>query len=347
MKISQCTALVAIADAGSFTLAAKALSVSQSAVSHAVSSLEKSLGVALMSRSRSGIEFTDVGERVLQHARTVVHGAEQIRQEARAVREHRSGTLRVGTSQSFAGRLLPRLLSEFRAAWPGIGIELREGTDQEIAEWLGGYAVDVGVVALPKERLNTVPLLQDEVYAVLPQDHPLAGRGELSVTDLADELFVMPVSGVETLLRAAFRTAGLTPRIGYRAHDVNSLLSMVAEGLGITVVPALALPSAPIHPHLRVLPFAPSLTRSVGIGVRTGARHVPAVEAFVATARKLAREDTWNRPAVRTPGAGPGGPAEAAAPQTPWRRSGSAGTPAGPGARGAGSSACSAMASAS
>ncbi|MER5629416.1 LysR family transcriptional regulator [Streptomyces nitrosporeus] len=348
MKISQCTAFVAIADTGSFTLAAKALSISQSAVSHAISSLEKSLGVSLMKRSRSGVEFTEIGQRVLEHARTVVHGAEQIRQEAEALRSHRSGTLRIGTSQSFAASLLPRLLTEFCASWPDIGIELHEGTDQEIAEWLGGYTIDVGVVALPKENLSTVPLLQDEMYAVLPPEHALAGRRALGMEELADESFVMPVSGVETMLRTVFRVIGREPRIAYRAHDVNSLLSMVAEGLGITVVPALALPSVLPHPQLRVIPFAPSLTRRLGIGVRTAARCTPAAEAFVATARSLARDGVWSRSSERGRGAVAGG---RAAPQNPWRQGDPGSAPAGPGAgvrtAPSRSSACPAMASAS
>ncbi|HET6858781.1 MAG TPA: LysR family transcriptional regulator [Streptomyces sp.] len=303
MNLSQCVALVAIADTGSFTQAAKALSMSQSAVSHAISGLEKTLGVALMKRSRSGVEFTATGQRILVHARTIVLGAEQIRQEAEAARADRAGTVRIGTSQSFAARLLPRLLTGVRAALPGVRIVLREGTDQEIAEWLGGYAVDVGIVTLPKRNLTTVPLLDDELYAVLPPDHALAGQREVRVSELVDEVFILPVGGMEPILRTVFGVIGREPRIGFRAHDVNGLLSMVAEGHGITVAPALALPALLPHPQLRVVPFTPSLSRHLGIGIRTGARRSPAVEALVSMAQALARDDTWSRSFDRAPGA--------------------------------------------
>ncbi|MFD3546484.1 LysR family transcriptional regulator [Streptomyces sp. NPDC058655] len=324
MKLSQYTAFVAIADTGSFTKAAEALSISQSAVSHAMASLEKTLGVVLMRRSRSGVEFTEVGRRILAHARTVVLGTEQILQEAEALRADRSGTLHLGTSQSFGARLLPRLLTEFRSALPDVEIVLSEGTDQEIAEWLGGYTIDVGIVALPKENLTTVPLLEDEMCVVLPPHHPLADRSCLRLEEVADEEFIMPVGGVEPMLRSFFRGIGRDLRVGFHVHDVNGLLSMVAEGHGITVVPALALPRVLPHPQLRVIPFAPSLSRRLGIGIRTGARRSPAVEAFVSMARALARDDTWSRSFDLEPdrgarGAVAGGAGEPGA-QMPWRQ---------------------------
>ncbi|GLF98493.1 LysR family transcriptional regulator [Streptomyces yaizuensis] len=320
MNLAQCAAFVAIADTGSFTHAAKALSVSQSAVSHAISGLEKDLGVALMKRSRSGVEFTDVGQRILTHARAIVLGRELIRQEADAARDRRSGTLRIGTSQSFATSLLPRLLTEFRGALPDIRIVLREGTDQEIAEWLGGYTIDVGIVNLPKEHLDTVPLLRDEMYAVLPPDHALAGRGGIAVEELADETFVMPVGGVEPMLRTALELVGREPRIGFHAQGINALLSMVAEGHGVTVVPALALPSVPPHPQLRIVPFAPALSRRLGIGIRRAARRAPAVETFVSMARALARDSAsqmpraQGEPGLRGAGRSPSGSAPGTAP---------------------------------
>ena len=293
MKLSQCEAFVAIADTGSFTRAAQALRISQSAVSHAISGLEAELGVALMKRDRSGIEFTDVGRRVLDHARAVVQHAEQMRQEAESARHGIAGTIRIGTSQSFAARLLPRLITEFRSRFPGLQIALREGPDRQIAEWLHGHAVDVGIVTLPKKNLTTVPLLQDEMYAVVPRGHPLAGNDSVRVAQLADVPLVLPVGAVEPMLLAMFRTVGLEPVVAFRVNDLNALLAMVAEGHGVTVLPALALP--PLSTQLRLLPFDPPVTRRIAIGIRTGAQGSPAVEAFVSTAQALVRDDDRTR----------------------------------------------------
>lgn len=293
MKLSQCEALVAIADTGSFTKAARALAVSQSAVSHAIATLEAELGVALMRRDRAGIDFTDVGRRVLDHARAVVEHAEQMRQEAESARAGIAGTIRIGTSQTFAARFLPRLITEFRERFPGLQLQLREGPDRQIAEWLHAHAVDVGIVTLPKKNLTTVPLLQDEMFAVAPVDHPLAAGGRVRVPQLAGVPLVLPVGAVEPMLLAMFRTVGLEPVVAFRVNDLTALLAMVAEGHGVTVLPALALP--PLPPRLRSIPFDPPVARRIAIGIRTGAQTMPAVSAFVATAQSLARDD-WNGP---------------------------------------------------
>ncbi len=306
MKLSQFAALVTIADTGSFTAAARVLNVSQSAVSHAIAGLETELGVALMRRDRGGVEFTDAGLRILGHARVVVLHVEQMRQEADSLRQGQGGTLRIGTSESFAARLLPRLMTDFHAEYPQFTIALQEGSDSQIAHWLRSHVIDVGIVALPKKELTTVPLLQDEFCAVLPRGHRLMSGVSLSLRQLAEEPIIMPMGGVESVVGQLFRTAGLEPAVSHRVRDLNVLLAMVAEGHGVTVVPALALP--PNTPELCVLPLSPVAMRHLAIGVRMGARNSPPVEAFISLALELARRGEWVRPLAASgpaPGAGP------------------------------------------
>lgn len=291
MKISQCAAFAAVVDTNSFTGAARALAVSQSAISHSISGLEAELGVALMRRDRSGVELTDVGERVLPHARAVLVHSQQMRDKAGMARSGTANTIRIGTSQSFATRLLPRLMTDLQAHVPQLEVSLREGDDAQIAEWLHGQAIDVGIVTLPKEHLMTVPLLQDEMYVVLPQEHRLASRASLTLAQLAGEPLVMPAGAVEPTLRGLFRNAGLDLTVAHRVRDLNALMALVAESLGVTILPALALPTLP--PGLRIVPLTPAITRDVAIGVHPVARSSPAVTAFIAAARKLARRNDW------------------------------------------------------
>ncbi|MFM9368770.1 LysR family transcriptional regulator [Streptomyces sp. Da 82-17] len=293
MKLSQCAAFVAIADTGSFTNAARALGISQSAVSHAIAGLEAELGVTLMVRDRSGVQLTDAGRRALDPARATVAEAERVRQAARGAGSEPEGTVRIGTSQSFAARLLPGLMSELQARYPLLEIELREGSDTQIARWLHGRAIDIGIVGLPKRGLATAPLLQDEMFAVLPLGHALAAQQALKVGELAGEPFLMPVGGIEALVRATFRTAGLEPAISHHVRDVNALLAMVAAGLGTTVLPRLALPAA--LPEVRLVPLSPPVVRHLGIGTRPGAQDSPVVAAFIDVARSLALRDDWRR----------------------------------------------------
>ncbi|MEU7476806.1 LysR family transcriptional regulator [Lentzea sp. NPDC042327] len=287
MRFTQCAAFVAVADEGSFTKAAKALGVSQSAVSHAIAGLESDLRCELVLRGRAGVRLTDAGRDVVVHARAIVTHAEQIRLTASAVVTGLRGTVRFATSQTFAGRLLPVLLEEFRTRFPSGEIVLREGTDQQIAAWLRSGAVDVGVVTLPKPDLVTTPLWRDELCAVLPAGHRLCGQTAVRAGQLAGEPLVLPVGGVEPLLRAVLLAEGAEPAVAYRIRDLHALLAMVSAGVGPTVLPMSLLPGG--MSGVAVVPLTPALTRTVALGVRETARSTPAVSAFVRLVRELAR----------------------------------------------------------
>ncbi|WP_156727783.1 LysR family transcriptional regulator [Streptomyces apocyni] len=299
MKLSQCAAFVAIADTGSFTAAARVLGVSQSAVSHAISTLEAELGVDLMKRDRSGVRLTDVGHRVLGHARGAIQHTESMRNTAVDFHDGLRGTVRLGTSQSFACRLLPALMTELRHRFPALEIELRDGTDMQIAAWLREYEVDIGIVVLPKPELTTIPLLHDRMYVVLSASHPLLSGTTVSVRQLAREEILLPVGAVEAMVTPLFEAEGITPRVSHRVHDLNALLAMVAAGHGLTLVPSLAMPV--LSPELRALPLTPFVTRELAIAVGARVRDQRASKAFVATARALAAQQDWMLPPLPVP----------------------------------------------
>ncbi|MFF7727246.1 LysR family transcriptional regulator [Streptomyces sp. NPDC008001] len=287
MKLSQLAAFVAIADTGSFTKAATELGVTQSAVSHAIASLEAELCVGIMRRDRSGVDLTDAGRRILEHARSALTHTERIRIEASAPAAGASRRLLVGTSQSFSTRLLPRLIAEFRTRFRDVEIVLYEGDDRRIAEMLAQRSVDVGIVTLPKSDFLTYPLLADEMCVVVPRGHELAGETSLPVWRLAGQDIVLPTEGVEPTLRALFASAGTRLDVLHRIRDLHVLLSMVGEGLGVTVLPSLALPATPAD--LVAIPFAPAVTRHLAIGVREAPDECSPAMAFIRAAQTLAR----------------------------------------------------------
>ncbi|MBC6463121.1 LysR family transcriptional regulator [Actinomadura sp. HBU206391] len=295
MKLHQITALVAIADTGSFTNAARALSVGQSAISHAIAGLEAELGVPLMWRDRGGVQFTDAGRRVLDHARSIVVELDQIGRIRQALHPASASSIRIGTSQSFAVRLLPPLMTYFKSRFPEVKITLREGPDGRIAELLRTGEIDIGVVMLPKRDLLTVPLLRDEMYALLPTAHRLGSGGRIRIRQLDGEPLIMPVGGVEAMIVDALRAKGIEPRITHRIRDLNTVFAMVAAGLGTTVIPGLVLPSR--LPDLRPIPFAPVWVRHLAIGVHPSARESPPVTTFIGAAQALARR--WEPPVQR------------------------------------------------
>jgi DNA-binding transcriptional LysR family regulator len=290
MKLSQCAALVTVADCGSFTKAARQLGISQSAISHAIAGLETELGCTLLIRDRSGTRISDAGRELLEHARTMLTNAEQMRRTAQAVRNGHHRPVRFATSQSFATRLLPAVMRRFHTRFPHQEIELREGTDQQIAEWLRRRAVDVGVVTLPKTDLTTVPLWQDEIVVVLPVGHPLAGEPAVLVRQLADEPLLMPIGGVEPVIRAVLRLAGADLTVSYRMRDLAALLALVAEGIGVTVLPGHALPA--VLPGVVVRSLSPALPRQVALAVREHTDGSSAVREFIGTIRGLVNRES-------------------------------------------------------
>lgn len=191
--------------------------------------------------------------------------------------------MRVGAFPSVASRRLPRLLSAFGRRYPGIELTLREGTDDEVREWLRARAVDVGVVTLPADGWATVRLAEDELCAVVPAAHALASAPAVRADHLAEDPFVMSLGGCETLIRAVLRANGVTPRVKFAVRDVDTVLALVAEGLGVTVVPALALPAA--LPNVAVLPLEPPIRRRLALAVRSRDAVAPAVAAFLDLAR--------------------------------------------------------------
>ena len=286
--LQQLRVLVAVMDLGSFTRAAKVLRMTQPGVSHTIAGLEAALGVALLERDRSGVKTTEVGGKVLYYAREVLGLVERIGLAASGTKELEHGTLRVGSFPSAAGRLLPALIGSFGRRYPGVEVVLSEGTDGQVHEWLRSGTVDVGFVTLPAGGLETVPVAEDEMLAVVPEGHPLAGEGAVGVERLAVEPFVMSKGGCEPLISAAFRSAGCVPDVRFEVRETGTILAMVGEGLGVSVVPELALPEpARDLRRVRALPLDPPVRRRMALAVRSLDSASPAAAAFVEQARSL------------------------------------------------------------
>ena len=168
MTNNQLEAFVMVADYRSFTAAALHLGISQSAVSHAIRSLEKELGVQLFIRLKADAELTEVGARLLLRAREMIGLSETIRQEAADAQGLKTGTLRIGSfGPSSSLRLLPELLNEYRSQYPKIEIHIDEGPDQDVKQWILDRRIDVGFVVLPEERFETYALAKDQMVALL------------------------------------------------------------------------------------------------------------------------------------------------------------------------------------
>lgn len=245
MDLRQIRQFIAVAETLSFRKAAERLHMSQPPLSVSVRRMERDLGAALFERGRRGVKLTEFGKAILDDARRVALYAEQLRRSAAMAVSGTGGVLRVAFVGSATYRLLPRILPRFRARYPGISLELSEGTTTRILEEIAQGSLDLGLVRYPVlEAHATVltPIEHDTLVAVLPGDSPLRRRKRLALCDLADQAFVMYSAAAAANLRGqvmlACQAAGFTPKVVQEAVQVQTIISLVESGMGIALVPA-------------------------------------------------------------------------------------------------------------
>ena len=286
IKLSQLQIVVAVAERQNFGEAALDLGISQSAVSHAIASLEDYLGVVLFSRGRHGATLTPVGSKILAHARTVVDSTASILREAAAGKGLESGKVRVATFRSIATHILPRGIKQLYQRFPGIVINLIElDDDHEVEQALREGRADVGIITLPAGKGVTAwELLKDEFVVLLPPETRLKGA-VLTWEELAKQPLLMPPVDYVMMRPVYNHINGL----GYRLNVVNEIetdaatVSLVAQGLGGTILPRLA--AEPIPETVQVYPLPVPLNRRIGVAVLTEALQPPAVYALLETLR--------------------------------------------------------------
>lgn len=287
MTLTQLEIFSMVAELRGFTLAAHRLGISQSAVSHALKSLEQELGVELLRRHQSQVELSDIGEQLLLRARAMLGLANTLRQEAADARGMKRGTLRIGSfGPTSSIKLLPKILQRYREAHPGIEVHIDEGPDRQVIQWLEERRIDIGFVVLPEERFDTFALIEDQMVALLPPGHPLAARESVSLKDLCNDPFVLTEAGSSELVSRLFSTARLSPNIRYRCSQLLSTLDTVGRGDAMTVVAEGSLPFDS-DPRYVKRPLSPAVNRQVGLAVLDQRQASPATLAFIQLATRL------------------------------------------------------------
>jgi DNA-binding transcriptional LysR family regulator len=289
MQIHQLRAVAAISDTESFTTAAGQLEMSQSSLSHAIAGLEKELGVRLFERGRRGAQATDAGRRVLVHARRALEALDAIYAEADDTAASVSGRIRVGSIPSAAVAFLPRVIAELSTQYPNVETVLLEEPSQgpqRLLTLLRDHTLDAAILELPLDGMPTVPLLKDELCALVPAKSSLARCKQVSLRQLAKSPFIMSRYTSEPFLRAAYSAQGLMLKVRFEVQDLATMINLVREGLGVSIVPRLALPKVP--PGLARASVSPRIVRDVGCAVNSFDRISPAVRVFLRKVQELA-----------------------------------------------------------
>lgn len=282
MKISQIQAFIAVADCENFSEAALQLELSQSAVSHAIASLETELGVQLFHRGRHGAQLTPVGERILLHGRQIVRSLEMMVKEANLEKGLQGGQVRIVTFRSVATHILPSIIAQFRDRFPKIAVSIAEVYyTQAVEEALRSGKADIGFVSLPiSEEFETRKILRDKYIVLLPPTAKLSSP-KINWEELANYPLILqpPETACSVPLRKYLTTSDFPLNIAYELSEDSTIVSMVMQGLGAAILPRLA--AEPIPAEVKICSLPTVFERVIGVAVLRDALLIPAVFAFL------------------------------------------------------------------
>ncbi|MDD9877628.1 MAG: LysR family transcriptional regulator [Magnetovibrio sp.] len=283
-------AIVSLARFGSFIAAANYLGISQPGLTRIIQQSERKLGTQLFQRGPRSVSLTAAGHDFLPFAERMIGEFAAQTERLRASHGAPEARLTISSLMSVSHIVLPAALVEFRRTYPQVFVEIREGVGSAIHEDVRNGLVDFGI-GNPEEQppgLSVESVMEEAFFAVLPKRHPLADREVLQFLDLKDTALIsMPVeSGLRRIIDGAAAKAGIGLTHGVVTKQYSSLFSFVANGLGVTLVPASVLPPAG-EGGLVVRPLAPTITRQIGV-MHLEDRPLNAVsEAFLRTLRPL------------------------------------------------------------
>ena len=291
MSDSRYRAFVTAAECGSITGAAEILGYTQSGVSHLLDALETEFGFRLLVRSRGGCTLTAEGEKMLPYVRTMLSAADTVSEMASDIKGQKSGSLRIGTFSSVALQWLPKLLNAFILHFPGINVEIINGTYSTLENALLQRRVDCAFVTSPGENgksrfsddITVMSIAEDPLMALLPEGHRLGSFRELSPADLQDESFIIPAEGSGYDVSSVFSLMDHAPVIRFDISDDFAAIGMVRGGLGITVLPQLLLKDYPMD-GLCAVPIG-GIIRHIGLAFHSDYIS-PAVKAFINTIKE-------------------------------------------------------------
>lgn len=259
--------LLRIAENESFSKTAAEFGYTQSAVSQIVRSLEREWGVFLFTRSKHGVRLTGDGRRLLPALRRLCDAYDALLEETNAVTRLEGAVVRVGSFASVSANWMPELIGGFKALYPTVRFDLMQGDYETVSAWIREGTADFGFLT-PEVAggLETIPLLTEEMVLVLPKGHPLGEKKEISLADFSQEPFIFLDSGKTSEPLSYFSAGGVEPNLQYRVYDDYTIVSMVEQGLGVSILPRLALARFPQRVLQRSL--TPEITRTICLAYR-------------------------------------------------------------------------------
>lgn len=245
MEFHQLRYVCAIAETGSFSRAAERCKIAQPSLSQQILKLEKDLGAKLFDRLGRSIRITEAGRAFLPYARSILEHMESARSSVADKKADVRGSVAVGAIPTIAPYLMPGYATAFAKKYPDAKLRIVEETTPNLVEGLRDMSLDLAILALPLRHkdLELFPIRTEPLFAALPKDDPRAAAESLALKSLRGESFVMLRDGhcFRDLSLTACTHARITPNIAFESDQFSSVLGMVAAGVGISLVPEMAI----------------------------------------------------------------------------------------------------------
>ncbi len=288
LNVGRLRVLKEVAYRGSISAAAEALSYTQSAISQQVATLEAETGMKLLERHPRGVSLTAAGQTLVGHAEGILSRLDAAEAALAEISGLRGGRLRMASFPTAGATLMPLAIANFRAAYPEVELTLAEAEPEVLAPLLRAGELDLALLfEFPDEsplggELARTTLLEDPLYAALPREHRLARGGHVRLEDLREEAWIQ-TSNASTCARHVVRcchAAGFEPRVSFESDDYQTVQGLVAAGVGVALIPGLAL--SVVRDDVAIRPVSPAPpVREVIAAVPAGARLLPAAPAML------------------------------------------------------------------
>lgn len=290
LDVKRLRVLREVARQGSFSGAAEALSYTQSAVSQQIAALEREAGTLLVERGPRGVRLTDAGEALVGHTEAILARLQAAEAELEAIAGLRGGTLRVVSFASAGASLLPIAVARFREAHPGVELRLQPAEPDDGLAALKAGDADVAVTVestfrpIVDEAFDLVHVLDDPMFVALPSTHPLADKPRLRLAELAGDAWIQGTSRAScpdtAIFLRACAEAGFEPRIAFESDDYGAIQGFIAAGVGVALIPDLALVSPRDDIVIRELDDARP-HRRIMAATLAGCQRAPAARAML------------------------------------------------------------------
>lgn len=291
MTLLGCQIVSTIAQVGSFVRTAEQLHLTPSAISHAVAGMEEECGFPLFTRTKSGVTMTAAAENLLPDIQRMLASNESLDQSIAQINGMHKGKLRVGVFNSICVTWVPHLVPAFQKEFPGIDVQLYQGSYADIIGWIKSGTTELGFLSNSSAQdLDFEPLHDDPLVCLAPKGYKTQRAGWVRAEELRGQPFVSQQADVDADIQSYFKKNDL--RVDSRCYvvDDQSMIALVACGQGLAIMPELMLKSHTDTAPYEVLRLQPGASRSIGLACQSQSTLSPAARQFRAKAREYARE---------------------------------------------------------